>query len=269
MKWRYSFDIPDSCIGDIFNYSFGIFSINSRATVLLKKIQKQWSKFVTEDKEYKKLYSIPYERGWMERRGEKKAGGNSYDIKEFFHFHRDYKKRLKHKGVDYSRYNSFFDSLEELYKLCWSATLALAHKIDRRLPGKCISQKIRRDKNHVIRLLYYPEQPLLDSVSEEKVALAKAHFDRDFLTFALLETLPGLCLGLELEEEYRYEEGKVLCFTGGKFDYVTGKNVKMIRHGVKNLKAGARISVIFFSHIPLSRDITQRYIEKREEEMNL
>lgn len=180
------------------------------------------------------------------------------------------RKRLDKKGTKYQKYNSWIKDLEKLHSLCIEISLEIAKRIDQRLPGKDLMTKFKRaTKDHVIRLLYYPDRPLSSLEEENQDALAQAHFDRCLWTIALFENLPGLRLGLKLEDTHEYQRNKALFFSSGKLDNLTNKNIKMVRHGVINESRGPRVSFIFFAHIPLPEKIIVSYIRKREIELGL
>lgn len=270
MKSQSTFFISDACIGDIFNFSVSSFDVSKEVTNLLTRIHKGWIRFVEEPASYKKLFVVGRERGWVERSGEKKKDGDHYDVKQFFHFHHDLRKRLDAKGIKYQKYNTLITDLEKLHALCVKVSLEIAERIDQRLLGKGLVTKVKRAmKDHVIRLLYYPDRLLSSLEEENQDGLAKAHFDRCLWTIALFENLPGLRLGLNLEDSHEYQRNKALFFSSAKLDNLTTKNIKMVRHGVVNERRGPRVSVIFFAHIPLSEEITVAYIRKRETELGL
>lgn len=266
------FILSPSIISDIYDSGVSTFSIPDEVTDILELISADWLKFVKEPVAFKKLFVVGHERGWVGRNGEaKKDDEGHHDIKEFFHFHADFMKRFNRKSHQAGKkYHSLFQNLATLHKFCLSTSLEIAGQFDRRFIGRNLVSKMRESTSnfeHVVRLLYYPARPLASKDKEKKDGFAEAHFDRDLFTFSLLENLPGLRWGPELEHPHNYQRNKVLVFPGTKFDYLTNGILKVVNHGVINSMTGDRIAIVFFSHYPLDKETVQRYAKKRREDM--
>lgn len=257
-----NFILPAGFISQVYNTGFSTFNISKQITKLLTKTCQGWKQF-NQDKliskvEYK-LGKKKSEKGWVERRGELKEDGGLYDIKSFFNYNPYFRESWKNNN-SFSKYEDWFNNLDTLHEYCTKASLIIAQGFDQRFLGKRIEAQVRASRRqNILRLLYYPERPLLNHDQEKKDGFAQAHFDRDLWTFSLMETLPGLRIGKNLEISYEYKKNQVLFFAGAKFSYLTNNIIKPVNHGVINSALGPRIAIVFFAHIPLSEKTTTNY----------
>lgn len=265
------FELSPNFISEIYNSSVSLLNIEDEMTSILEAISADWLRFVKEPVSLKKLFVVGKERGWVGRNGEPKKEGGQHDIKEFFHFHADFIQRLNQKsGKVGNKYNNLLQNLKKIHELCVDASMEIATQFEKRFLGKNLLSKIKvstLNHEHVVRLLYYPTQPLRSKEDEKKDGLAQAHFDRDLWTFSLLENLPGLRLGAELENPHTYQRNKVLVFPGTKFDHLTNGVIKVVNHGVINFMSGDRIAIVFFFHSSLAESIVKNHALKRRREM--
>lgn len=264
------FILPEDFVNRILQDSIATFSIKQKVTRLIKAITADWKKFVLESLDYKKQFCVGRERGWVDRNRQKKRNGEKYDKKQFFHFHRDFRRRLDAKKVDYSKYEDMISNLEKLYTLSLEVSLKAAELLEQRLPGKSIKRQIQKShtrSTHVIRMLFYPKPTVAEFKKEQKTALAQAHFDRNAWTICWIETAPGLHLGLHLDQEHIYQAGQAGFFAGAKLENLTHRTIDMTYHAVLAKKRTSRIAIVAFFHTLLSEVMTKAYIKKRKAEL--
>lgn len=267
--------IPPGAMNDIFANSRSLIYLSKYFDRLLARINTTWLELAKDTLEERRKFILDGDNGLIIKTGGKKDGkkdvlknkGDVYDFKLYLHWRYNTRQRLQKKKVNFDKYEKFFRDLDELLQLCVEASLRIAVLMEKRMPGKSIVRQIKNTKQHVIRLLYYPDRNSFSAGKVAKKFLAQPHGDVNLWTFALLESASGLCLGPKLEYEYTFKKGQAIVFMGGKCDHMTNKNIPLVIHGVKNKWAGERTSIVFFGHNRLGRKFTQIYVRGREKEI--
>lgn len=275
MKQNQHVFIPNQAVSEIFRDSRTIFYLSNYFTRLLFRVNRVWLRLAKQSLEEQMKFMLDSDNGLIIKTGGKKDRKKDvvknkrdvYDFKIYLHWRHNTRQRLKRKNINLDKYERFFLDLDELLKYCVAASVKLGSMIEKRMPGKSFVKQIKGTKQHVIRLLYYPDRNSFSASKTAKAFLAQPHGDVNLWTFALLESAPGLCLGPKLEYEHIFQKNQALVFMGGKCDHMTNKNVPLVIHAVKNKGAGERTSTVFFGHSRLGRKFTQTYTKKRESEI--
>lgn len=205
------------------------------------------------------------ELGFYRRTGEPAHDTGHYDIKDVFQYN---PQLLHHLNRDNPAFRDAHQKLlslcETVYHKCSDAVMERVNEIDYQL---ALRQKdwhrppfLDRGR-HVLRLLAYRAVcPDSDGI------IARAHLDRNLITFALHESHPGLEIQDPLTHEWipvSSARNQPLIFAGTKLQAHTGGLIKAAKHRVRLADGHAddsvplRISVIFFGHT----DIDVRYIK--------
>ena len=193
--------------------------------------------------------------GYMPRKGDAKVSGGRDDIKQTFHYRPRLIKLLQSRNVDCSLVRDWLETCAELHELCVAHASDFVRWLDAHFPGYNFTGRFHdprsRDAN-VLRILRYAERGPGDSLT-----VGKYHVDRNFFTFALGESHPGLRIFPEGESgapiAYRATPDNVLAFPGAKFAILTAGRIAGLGHDVVNENPAAppRWSVVFFAHVTL------------------
>ncbi|HVN26302.1 MAG TPA: hypothetical protein VMT99_01445 [Candidatus Paceibacterota bacterium] len=192
--------------------------------------------------------------GYIPRKGEMKGDGDRYDEKDIFHFRPRLLDFLKQNDVNYEPWRPWLNKCLTLYRLCFGKEAELLLDIDRLKPGyDCLRQfvDLEADQLHVLRIVQYVPHGSVDDNT-----VGKKHLDRNFLTFQIAESRPGLRYfpdGSDDPVVYKAQHDHVLAFPGRKFAKNTGGEVPALAHDIVNVgecdPTTGRWSVIFFGHI--------------------
>lgn len=220
----------------------------------IERMMKHFLRLIQEEETFRKKWLLDRlgnndpDDGLIEKNGK-----GLDDRKFFFHYRPDVELLLAHNNADTSGYEEFFLDLSMVYHACAPAAIDLFKALDLAMPGHHLLDKhmaLPENERNVLRLLYYKPGNKI---------LAKAHTDRNFGTFHLHESHPGLYLGND-EQYFQVERDKTLFFFGEKAGIETGGLLKPSMHYVEATTSDWRWSVVFFIHTECS--LSQKEIEE-------
>lgn len=188
--------------------------------------------------------------GYICRNREARFDGVLYDQKEFFHYKRALPKFLDNASIDTSRETEWLESLKRLHTECVGSFLAVTAMLEDYFPGQNLLAAAMRGVDlglPTLRLIYYKQA---EETGEE---IAKMHGDRNSLTLALVESLPGLVYRDKTGRlvEYAKSPNRVLAFPGKKLEKQLGPTLPALRHGVlahPEAIGKRRCTAVFFGH---------------------
>lgn len=171
-----------------------------------------------------------------------------YDKKIYFHLRSDTEQLLNERRIFLNDWQKeWFVSTQQVRSACVAAYEQIAIEMDLLSPGYYFHERfVAAMDQHVIRVLKY--QPLVGTIAID-------HCDRNFGTFHLAESAPGLYARHEGPDGPKTfyltpETPQALCFPGRQLSMLTDGDVEPLLHGVDNTTPGMmRWAIVFFAKI--------------------
>ncbi len=228
----------------------------------LRNVMKQLDWFFGQPEEFRDGFAIREldddadDVGYFDKKKEPRKKGGFYDDKAVFM----YRSRARAEynacpGGESPEMRAFFGAMSVAFWQCCDLAERFFQALDRVKPGFDLLKLFRSEHacyNHVFRGLGYRR------LRQRCQQLGKPHVDRDGISFALTENLPGLRLQPDGPESegiaHASKPGEVLVFAGSKLESATGGLVKGLNHVIKSppevdVDSPSRRSAVFFAHL--------------------
>lgn len=245
----------------------GVGLIDFPVDALVPQVVEGWQKFLLKDQKEKLRWCFldhgnfddfggrfeGPDDGYICRKGESRLlDGESYDIKEFFHYKKALPSFLAKARVDTRAETEWLENLKVLHSKCIEEYLAITAELEAHFPGHSLLARAKRGRDFglpTLRLICYKQ------AREVGEGIAKMHKDRNWLTLHLADSVRGLVYVKNGERvEYVKEPNRALVFPGKKAEKLLGSALPALNHGVEGVPESIgerRWTVVFFGHIDL------------------
>ena len=223
---------------------------------VVPKLMKEFKLICSLPLEYRERYTIPIpdeddpdkqaDNGYLRKDGRAKPSGGYWDKKDIWHYRPWHWSWYQRNNVDISAHRVLFELSQVVFLRCLRLQRQFLKALDSVMPGYNFTSLARSEyafAKHVLRLALY------DQAESNQRELGKPHRDRNFITFHIADSRPGLRTG-EDKTLYVAEPDTILVFPSVHAERITGGKLKALEHGVWEEEdpdvADRRWSIIFF-----------------------
>jgi hypothetical protein len=214
----------------------------------------------------RKSWCTDFEQALLENRDTDRGlvfrTGGEHDLKAMLQYRLSLVSELKSRGVILTPYqDELLERCQYLWKQSYAKAYEIAKHLDTLLPGFDFADRVTRSaEDHVLRVLRY---------MPGRAFYAQPHYDVDFLTLALYESIPAL---LVEGQKVNCKKDEAFAFLGMKAQLATDLGLRHVYdafdpqyepdemslglqahiHGAQNIdQQEVRYAVVFFTHIDI------------------